>query len=89
MFPDKNFSFAGASYILIILLICLMVMVARAEFPNCPECGCQIENTSAFCEQCGAALPQETTTTKPTCPGCGEPCNTPYCRYCGTKNEEN
>ncbi len=45
----------------------------------CPNCGTAVEETAAFCSECGEKL-------KVICPNCGTNVKkTPFCPMCGTK----
>jgi len=76
-------------FLLIILFMCIALFVFRS-ISSCPECGHYMSadhrEGAMYCEQCGSPLSDKAPAeTEPTCAGCGEVCDTPYCRFCGHK----
>lgn len=52
----------------------------------CPSCGRSMEDDARFCENCGAALPDETPQAVRFCFNCGQKltADAMFCPYCGT-----
>lgn len=56
----------------------------------CPSCGKSMEDDARFCENCGAALPDETQQAALFCFNCGQMlmADAMFCPYCGTAVRE-